>query len=78
MSDLSLILLLLTGEIFSDNNNIIVIRCCFPLTHTYSHLCSFSPPHVKRKRQLEEMANRYKLPLTVAEFYTRLFTESDV
>ena len=40
----------------------------------HKHKHRFSPPHVKRKRKLEEMAKAYKLPLSVAEFYTRLFT----
>ena len=34
----------------------------------------FSPPHVKRKRKLEEMAKAYGLSFTVAEFYTKLLT----
>ena len=45
--------------------NVCTIQCPYVMYR-------FSPPHVKRKRKLEEMAKTYALPYTVAEFYTQL------
>lgn len=66
----------------SDISHYLLIRQCCSLFSLSLGVFSiplflhrFSPPHVKRKRKLEEMAKAFKLPLSVAEFYSRLFTD---
>ncbi|XP_022103685.1 ral GTPase-activating protein subunit beta-like [Acanthaster planci] len=34
---------------------------------------SYSPPHVKRRQKIQDMANKYRSRLSVPEFYTALF-----
>ena len=47
---------------------------------SYSHpiysLYSYSPPHVKRKRKIEEMATHFGRRLTPAGLYTELISTS--
>ena len=35
-------------------------------------LCRYSPPHVKRKRKIEDIGNQFSKQLTVSELYTEL------
>jgi hypothetical protein len=35
---------------------------------------SFQPPHVKRRLKIQEIVNKYRLPLPESEFYSSLFT----
>ncbi|XP_038075013.1 ral GTPase-activating protein subunit beta-like isoform X2 [Patiria miniata] len=36
---------------------------------------SYSPPHVKRRQKIQDMANKYRSRLSVPEFYTALFAD---
>ena len=51
-----------------------LLKCNFLFVFFFFVVCSFFPPHVKRKRKLEEMGHSYKQSLSVADFYMKLFT----
>ncbi|XP_071799267.1 ral GTPase-activating protein subunit beta-like isoform X2 [Asterias amurensis] len=38
---------------------------------------SYSPPHVKRRQKIQDMAYKYRSRLSVPEFYTALFADSN-
>ena len=40
------------------------------------YLCRYSPPHVLRKKLIEEIALNFAKPLDPSDFYTELFIHS--
>ena len=55
---------------------LLTINTCSMLYESFALLSldRYSPPHVKRKRKIEECASAFTVHVPVAEFYTKLFT----
>jgi len=39
-------------------------------------ICSYQPPHVRRKQKIKEIVEKYQCRLTEPELYTLLFNQS--